>query len=82
MQRLFGLVGSLMALCVHAETVNFDGAKAGGLPAGWQAGATGGGSARWTIEADESAPSTPHVLRQTGVADFPWCVLKSAAITD
>ena len=82
MRCVFGLMGALMTLSVHAETVNFDGGKAGGLPAEWQAGATGRGSARWAIEPDESAPSKPHVLRQSGVADFPWCVLKSAAITD
>ena len=72
----------MMALCVHAETVNFDGFKAGELPAEWLAGATGRGSARWAIEPDESAPSKPNVLRQSGVADFPWCVLKGTAITD
>ena len=82
MQRLFGLLGTLMALSVHAETMNFDGFKAGELPVEWLAGATGRGSARWTIEPDESAPSKPNVLRQSGVADFPWCVLKSTAITD
>ena len=82
MQRLFGLLGTLMALSVHAETVNFDGFKAGELPAEWLAGATGRGSARWAIEADESAPSKPNVFRQSGVADFPWCVLKGTAITD
>jgi hypothetical protein len=82
MQRLYGLLGTLMALSVHAETVNFDGFKAGELPVEWLAGATGRGSARWAIEPDASAPSKPNVLRQSGVADFPWCVLKSTAITD
>ena len=65
-----------------AETINFDAEAAGALPKGWSAGVTGRGSARWTVEADASAPSKPNVLKQTGQGDFPWCVLRDASLTD
>ena len=65
-----------------AETINFDAEAVGVLPKGWSAGVTGRGSARWTVEADASAPSKPNVLKQTGQGDFPWCVLRDASLTD
>ena len=57
-----------------AETINFDQETAGTLPAGWKAGVTGRGSPKWTIEKDDTAPSPPNVLRQSGSGTFPWCV--------
>jgi len=67
---------------VMAETINFDAEAVGVLPKGWSAGVTGRGSARWTVEADASAPSKPNVLKQTGQGDFPWCVLRDASLAD
>ena len=64
------------------ETVNFDNDKAGAMPAGWVAGVTGRGSPKWAIEADASAPSKPHVLRQSGSGTFPYCVLKASSLVD
>src|SRR5256714_13747958 len=63
-----------------AETINFDSDAAGSLPSAWRQGVTGKGSARWTIKADPSAPSKPHVLEQSGSGAFPWCVLAKAAL--
>ncbi|MGQ0523902.1 MAG: family 16 glycoside hydrolase [Betaproteobacteria bacterium] len=60
----------------------FDQHKAGALPAGWSAGVTGRGEARWTVEADGSAPSKPNVLKQSGVGDFPWAVKNDAKLAD
>ena len=68
------------ALSAHAESENFDKIKAGGLPEGWVEGVTGRGAARWSVVRDESAPSKPNVLRQTGVGSFPWCVRRGTAI--
>lgn len=31
-------------------------------------------SARWTVEADDSVPSRPNVLKQSGQATFPVCL--------
>lgn len=42
------------------------------LPAGWTSGVTGSGQARWEIVADDSAPSRPQMLKQSGEATFCW----------
>ena len=65
-----------------AATNSFDQDAIGALPKGCIAGSTGSGSPRWTVEADATAPSKPNVLKQSGSAPFPWCVLKDTAITD
>jgi hypothetical protein len=72
----------VMASAAAAETVNFDTSPVGGLPAGWVAGVTGKGSAKWAVEADASAPSTPNVLKQSGSGTFPWCVKNDVAMAD
>ena len=70
------------ALPVAAETLSFDRDAVGRLPAGWLAGVTGSGTPRWAVEADVTAPSAPHVLKQSGRGTFPWCVRKDVAIAD
>ncbi|HAT9479750.1 hypothetical protein DWB58_01010 [candidate division KSB1 bacterium] len=60
--------------------MTFDSAPIGQPPIGWTCGATGKGTPRWTIEADASAPSKPHVLKQFGNAAFPWCVKEDIAL--
>jgi hypothetical protein len=63
-----------------AETVNFDQDKTGALPAGWKSGVTGLGSPKWTVEKDDTAPSPPNVLKQSGSGTFPWCVKSDTSI--
>ncbi len=70
------------AMNAYAEADNFDQAAAGTPPHAWKSGVTGGGSPRWQIEADPTAPSRPNVLKQTGSGTFPWCVRNGAAIAD
>jgi len=65
-----------------AETVNFDDMKSGAAPAGWTATQTGSGTAKWAIEKDESAPSKPNVLKQSGQATFPVCFKNNTNIKD
>jgi hypothetical protein len=65
-----------------AETVNFDQDTVGKAPAGWVCSVTGRGNALWKVEADAAAPSKPHVLRQSGVGDFPICVKSATSVTD
>jgi len=65
-----------------AETVNFDDNKTGAAPAGWTATQTGSGTAKWAIEKDESAPSKPNVLKQSGQATFPVCFKNDTNIKD
>src|SRR5215218_476666 len=79
---LITMMPVLMTGAAMAETVNFDGEKAGAVPAGWSAGVTGRGSARWAVEADANAASKPNVLKQSGSGTFPYCVLKDSSLTD
>jgi len=65
-----------------AQTINFDDAKAGGPPAGWTATQTGSGTAKWSVEKDESAPSRPNVLKQSGQATFPICIKDDTSLKD
>jgi hypothetical protein len=61
-------------------TIDFDQDQLGALPAGWKAGVTGRGSPKWSIDKDETAPSRPNVLKQSGSGAFPWCVKSDASI--
>jgi hypothetical protein len=65
-----------------AETDTFDKAALGSQPPDWICGVTGGGSPKWAIETDSSAPSQPNVLKQSASGTFPWCVKKDVSITD
>ncbi len=71
-------VGSMTA----ADTVNFDTLKVGTAPPGWTATQTGTGAAKWTIEADPTAPSGPNVLKQSGTATYPICLKDDTRIKD
>jgi hypothetical protein len=63
-----------------ARTISFDHDRTGALPSDWNAGVTGSGSPKWTIEQDATAPSAPNVLKQSGRGTFPWCVKTDASI--
>src|SRR4051812_35053288 len=76
------LTGATFAHMTFAETIHFDTTKPGALPEDWQAGVTGKGTPKWTVEADPSAPSQPNVLKQSGKGTYPWCVKKDVALTD
>ena len=43
------------AVSAHAQTENFDKARAGSLPEGWEAGVTGKGRPRWAVGVDSDA---------------------------
>jgi hypothetical protein len=76
------LLAALAGSAVRAETVNFDHAKPGKPPPGWTAAHTGKGQPRWTIEKDESAPSQPNVLKQSGQATYPVCLKRRPRFKD
>src|SRR5712691_12314459 len=83
--KTFGLAIMAMTMVTGlamAETVNFDDMKSGAAPAGWTATQTGGGTAKWAIEKDESAPSKPNVLKQSGQATFPVCIKNGTNLKD
>src|SRR5215472_7914208 len=73
---------SLMTTIASAQIVNFDDLKTGAPPPGWTATKTGKGEAKWAVVADESAPSKPNVLKQSGVATYPVCIKDDARLKD
>jgi hypothetical protein len=78
------LTFTLLALAGESasETVNFDQAETGKPPAGWTAGQTGSGQARWAVVSDDTAPSKPNVLKQSGQATYPVCIKDIPSIKD
>src|SRR5437899_11871972 len=80
---LFTMIVTTMATALAAaETVNFDDMKPGATPAGWTTTQTGSGSAKWSVEKDDSAPSKPNVLKQSGQATFPVCFKNDTNLKD
>src|SRR6266513_1740716 len=80
---LFAMMVTTMATALAAaETVNFDDMKVGAPPPEWTATQTGSGSAKWSVEKDDSAPSKPNVLKQSGVATFPVCIKDDTSLKD
>jgi len=77
----FVIVSALSASAV-ADTVNFDHAPAGAPPTGWTATKTGSGTPKWTIEKDDTAPSKPNVLKQSGQATYPVCIKDDTILKD
>jgi len=76
------LVAGTLAFAAVADSVNFDNAPAGQAPPGWTATKTGSGNAKWTIERDDTAPSKPNVLKQSGVATYPVCFKDDTNLKD
>jgi hypothetical protein len=64
------------------QTVNFDDLEPGAPPPGWTATQTGSGHAKWTVEKDETAPSKPNVLKQSGQATYPVCLKDDTNLKD
>lgn len=77
---MLGILG--MATVMSADTVSFDNFKIGAPPPGWTATKTGTGDAKWTIEKDDTAPSKPNVLKQSGQATYPVCIKDDTSLQD
>ena len=73
---------SLIASNAWAETINFDDLKTGAPPPGWTATKTGKGEAKWAVVADDTAPSKPNVLKQSGEATYPVCLKNDPSLKD
>jgi len=83
MKRLFVLLGVIgVFVMARAETINFDDATLGAAPPGWTATQTGKGEAKWTIEKDDTAPSKPNVLKQSGEATYPVALKNDTKLKD
>jgi 3-keto-disaccharide hydrolase len=76
------LAASLLVAAAASDTVNFDKASPGKPPAGWTATQTGTGQARWEVVQDDTAPSKPHVLKQSGQATYPICLKDDSSVKD
>ena len=84
MKRLtfLALMGALAASAAVAQTVNFDNAEVGKLPPNWTGTKTGQGEPKWAVVADDSAPSKPNVLKQSGEAAYPVCIKEDTHVRD
>ena len=72
----------LAGSAAFAETIKFDDAKTGEVPAGWTGTKTGKGEPKWAVEKDETAPSQPNVLKQSGEATYPVCIKNDTNLKD
>ena len=67
---------------VLGDIATFDDLKTGAPPPGWTATKTGKGEPKWEIVADDSAPSKPNVLKQSGEATYPVCIKDDTSLKD
>jgi hypothetical protein len=72
-------MGTLAAV---PKIIDFDKSETGKPPSGWTATQTGTGQARWAVVQDETAPSKPNVLKQSGQATYPVCLKDDASLKD
>jgi hypothetical protein len=82
MIRLISFLLLMTAASTLAAMETFDKGNPGTIPKNWEAGITGKGVPDWKLEKDNTAPSSPLVLKQSGEGDFPWCVKKDSSLSD
>jgi len=75
-------LATMLAVTAYGDTVNFDNETPGTLPPHWVGTQTGRGTAKWSIEKADDAPSKPNVLKQSGEATFPVCVKEDTQLKD
>jgi hypothetical protein len=76
------LFAAIVFMVNPADKENFDRSEVGKPPAGWTATQTGSGHAIWSVVADETAPSEPNVLKQSGQATYPICLKDDSNLKD
>ena len=79
LNSIFLMIG-LTIRAAKAATINFDDATPDAPPPGWTATKTGKGEAKWTIAKDDTAPSRPNVLKQSGEATYPVCLKNGTSL--
>ena len=79
---LFVIMAPMSLAMAQTQTINFDNFKTGDPPAGWTATKTGSGQAKWTVERDDTAPSKPNVLKQSGKATYAVCIKVDTNLKD
>lgn len=81
-KKIIFLVSALATSAFAAQTINFDDATPGQPPPGWILTQTGKGTAKWSVEKDETAPSRPNVLKQSGEATYPVALKEGTNLKD
>ncbi|MCI0540267.1 MAG: hypothetical protein L0Z50_34110, partial [Verrucomicrobiales bacterium] len=76
------LMTAISTAAAFSQTVSFDDAKPGELPANWTGTKTGKGDPKWTVEKDDTAPSKPNVFKQSGEATYPVALKDDASLKD
>jgi hypothetical protein len=76
------LAAALLVAAAPAATVNFDKLEVGKPPSGWTATQTGSGQAKWEVVRDNTAPSQPNALKQSGQATYPVCIKDDTSLKD
>lgn len=79
---VFALISSFVTGIAFAAGVNFDTFPTGAPPPGWSSTKTGKGDPKWEVVAEESAPSKPNVLKQSGEATYPVCIKDDTSLKD
>ena len=82
MHTAIAILSVALLAAAAAETVNFDKAETGKPPAGWTATQTGSGQGQWAVVQDNTAPSKPNVLKQSGQAPYPVCLKDDSSLKD
>jgi hypothetical protein len=83
--NLFLVMTALSTATLPAQTANFDTAEIGKTPPGWTVAITGKGEPNWTVEQDETAPSKPAALKQSGIVpgpSYPLCIKDAPVFRD
>ena len=81
--RCTGVIAAALAASTigMAQTkITFD--ESNSFPKGWQSGVTGQGMAKWEVLADDTPPSKPNILKQSGEATFCWAAKTDEKIKD
>jgi len=73
---------SVEGTSAHAHAIHFDDATPGAVPPGWTATKTGSGSPKWLVVPDDTAPSKPNVLKQSGEATYPIALKDDTNLKD
>jgi hypothetical protein len=82
MNLLIAMIAALGTVAAPSEAVNFDNTKPGELPPGWTGTKTGKGDPKWAVVPDETAPTKPNVLKQSGEAAYPLCIKEDTSLKD
>jgi hypothetical protein len=72
----------LEAYDMSNHAISFESTQIGAAPEGWTATLTGSGDPKWTVESDETAPSKPKIVKQSGRATFPLLLKNDTNIMD